>query len=387
MIHNREVDLSRLSETQLSELSLFELQCWHRINRGPVPRQYNKNDLISAIRRTPTYATLVPSTASSTDGVLSEYDYSAMTLDQLNSKTANDLRGWCKRHRKASHKSTMSEARLIEIILAPPTVERAPHDDRLRQFIDLDQERLLQQTNEDAFPPTVDSARNQTLNERASEKLQPPEYEKTGVWASCCIHLPSLVEPHLVLSQPIASNSDQRQPYLHKLRMSDSFWEHVPPTVTPELFESTDYHGDPLLVTCVLDREGVQPPDNGSIHCKLTICSGCQPELRQEKCAVPRFPLANDNFTGHLTRKVQQLPVLNFVEEQVIALKRISNCVVKLRNSRGRTSHQLALKGHIMFVKQDPTRILPFADDSVATAWLGAHHFCGHSSRRHNTTG
>ena len=86
MIHNREVDLSRLSETQLSELSLFELQRWYRINRGPVPRQYNKNDLIIAIRRTATDATLVPSTASSTDGLLSEDDYSAMTLDQLNQK-------------------------------------------------------------------------------------------------------------------------------------------------------------------------------------------------------------------------------------------------------------------------------------------------------------
>jgi hypothetical protein len=110
----------------------------------------------------------------------------------------------------------MSKARLIEIPWAPLTVQQT-HDDRLRQFIEMNQERLLQQTNEDTFPPTVNPARNQTLYERAHEKLQPSEYEKTGVWASCCIRLPSLVEPLLVLSQPIASNSDQLQPYLHKL--------------------------------------------------------------------------------------------------------------------------------------------------------------------------
>jgi hypothetical protein len=75
-----------------------------------------------------------------------------------------------------------------------------------------------------------------------------------------------------------------------------------------------------------VDCEGVQPPDDASIYCN--ICSGCQQELRQEKCAVPQFALANDNFTGHLTRIVQQLPVLNFVEDQVIALRRDQGCEI-----------------------------------------------------------
>jgi hypothetical protein len=93
--------------------------------------------------------------------------------------------------------------------------------------------------------------------------------------------------------------------------------------------------------------------------------------------------LANesDNFTGHLTQIVQQLPVLNFVEEQVIALKRVSNCVVMLKNSCGRTSHQIGTeRAHHVREARSNTNLTggrSFADDSITTAWLGAYHFCG----------
>ncbi|KAG6835881.1 hypothetical protein H0H93_013721 [Arthromyces matolae] len=78
-----------------------------------------------------------------------------------------------------------------------------------------------------------------------------------------------------------------------------------------------------VLRNLLLDPEGVETKENGSIH--LQVCSECLRSLKKNK--LPKFALANRLFLGEIPDVLKDLTQ---IEESMIALCRAKNWIVRL---------------------------------------------------------
>jgi hypothetical protein len=137
---------------------------------------------------------------------------------------------------------------------------------------------------------------------------------------------------------------------------------------------------DPSLVPfdfksgiATLDDRHIMIDPNGIIDgvSSLSICTACQRGLRAD--LLPPESLANYRWLGPVPSQLQDL---TWMEELLIAHAHLTGRIVRLQN-RNSTSH-FSLKGHVILLPQDTTKLLDIlplspADlpDMVRVVWVG----------------
>ena len=212
-----------------------------------------------------------------------------------------------------------------------------------QRHLDQDNSKL---TDYSTFPPVLKQDELYAAYEKTYQALLPENFAIKATCCCCSTLLPSLIDPHIRLSDPIPES--EVLPYLSKLRWrsSNAAYDNFSKPLIPPYISNQ-------LRQLALDFTGVLPPSRNSSECKLHFCSRCLKDLKSNR-DIPKFSLANNlfSFDYHLAG----LPSLTFVEEKIIAKVRLNITIVKLRQY-DKTS-QVGLKGHVIGVPQAPEKIL-----------------------------
>ena len=141
----------------------------------------------------------------------------------------------------------------------------------------------------------------------------------------------------------------------------------VDPSLVPFDFSSGIEDLDDQYI--MIDRLGIVKTAGHSIS--IYICQSCQKSLKRD--IQPPESLANFRWIGPVPFELQGL---TWIEELLIARAHLNGTIIRLQN-RNTTSH-FGLKGHVILLPQDTTRLLDLLPlppsslpDIVRVVWVG----------------
>jgi hypothetical protein len=128
----------------------------------------------------------------------------------------------------------------------------------------------------------------------------------------------------------------------------------------------------------ILDREHIMVDRGGIVQTtipgtlpKVTLCKACHSDL-VSRHMLPSRSLANFRWLGPVPTELLQL---SWIEETLVARAHFVGKVVRLQN---RSNSVMAIKGHIVLVPQDTTKLLDLLPmspellmDTIRVVWVG----------------
>jgi len=121
----------------------------------------------------------------------------------------------------------------------------------------------------------------------------------------------------------------------------------------------------------MLDRGGIVRSTIPDVSSRVTLCKICHSEL-VNRHMLPSRSLANFRWIGPVP---SELLDLSWIEESLVARAHFVGKVVRLQN---RTDSFMAIKGHIVLVPQDTTKLLDLLPmspelllDTIRVVWVG----------------
>ena len=241
-------------------------------------------------------------------------------------------------------------------MLPKPVDGPNPIENQLLQFAKDDELEILKQrlgsdrlNSTCDFPPTINHTTNKSLYSETRMRLNSYFMSEEMVCAVCSVRS-SVHDPNYSFNRIDFSSF----PNIEKIK-----WR-TPKLYFPfpdgmRLIEHSVFDNDfmfldfPQLNGYAVDEKGIHLSEG---KCLLNVCNVCETGLRSERCKIPRFAIAN----GYYHKFPSELPQLNFIEIKCISRLQVSDCIVKVTESR--MGSQLGFRGHFLARPQNPDRLL-----------------------------